>query len=157
MADVNKVTLIGRLGKDPELKEGKVTLCKFSVATTDKRSAEKTTEWHNVVCFGKTAEFCAKYLTKGREVYVEGRISSREYEKDGHKQRWFEIVANDVQAIGGKKDEGGGRGPVNEIGDNERLAAGGGGKAARLPDDDIPFAHESFADITAEAWIARRM
>jgi single-strand DNA-binding protein len=110
---VNKVIIMGRLGKDPELKDlpsGDV-VCNFSVATSDiwrdkttKEKREKT-EWHNCVCFSKTAKNCAKYLSKGSQVYIEGSIQTRSWEnKEGQKQYVTEIKASQVQFIGGRSE-----------------------------------------------------
>lgn len=100
---INKVFLIGFLGRDPEARvtPNGLAITKFSLATTEKVKGEKTTDWHNIVTFGKTAEFCGRYLAKGREVFVEGRISYNKWEdKDGNKRITTEIIANSVQALG---------------------------------------------------------
>lgn len=96
--------LLGRLGKDPELRRtsgsGKA-VCNFSLATSEKRGDREETTWHDIVAWEKTAENCAKFLAKGREVFLEGRIQIREYEaKDGSKRKAFEIVADRVTFIG---------------------------------------------------------
>ena len=101
---VNAVMLVGYLGKDPELKDASVPVCKFSLATSEKRKGEKITQWHNVTCFNKTAEFCGQYLKKGALVHVEGKIDYQTWEKDGVKQYRTEIIANRVQSLGGKGD-----------------------------------------------------
>ena len=106
---VNKVTLLGRLGKDPELKytpQG-TAVCKFTVATgeayTDKNGQkQETTEWHNVVIWEKLGEIANQYLRKGRQVYLEGRIATRSYEKDGEKKYFTEVVANQMVLLGDK-------------------------------------------------------
>lgn len=112
MSGVNKAILIGNLGKDPEVKflPSGGAVCNLSIATnetwTDKDGQkQERTEWHRVVVFGKTAEHCGEYLSKGRQVYVEGRIQTREYEKDGSKRYSTEIVASTVQFLGGKSDQ----------------------------------------------------
>ena len=106
---LNKVTLIGHLGQDPELRNlpSGQAVGRFSVATdepyTDKEGKrQEHTEWHQVVTFGKVAETCGKYLAKGRQVYVEGRLRTREYEakNDGGKRQRTEIVAIRVQFLG---------------------------------------------------------
>lgn len=96
---MNKVIICGNLGQDLELRKTKsdTSVCNLSVAT----KYEDNTEWHRVVAFGKTAENCAKYLSKGRQVLVEGRLQTREWEKDGEKRYTTEIVAERVQFIGG--------------------------------------------------------
>lgn len=112
---MNKAIIIGALGKDPELRStGKGSVLNFSVATSekwkDKNGEMKTeTQWHRIVAFGGLAENCAKYLTKGRQVVVEGRIQNREYEKDNVKKYVTEIVATSVEFIGskgGREDSG---------------------------------------------------
>lgn len=104
--NLNKVMIIGRLGKDPEVKQtpSGSTICKFTVATTE-YSTDKTgkksesTAWHNIVTFGKTAENCGKFLAKGRACYVEGRINYNSWEKDGKKYNSTNIVAQTVQFL----------------------------------------------------------
>ncbi len=105
-----RVFLLGHLGRDPEIKpvgEKATPMCKFSIATTDGFGDKKETTWHNVVAWGKLAENCAKYLAKGREAWVEGRLVKRSWEKDGEKREAIEVVASDVRFIGGsgKKPE----------------------------------------------------
>ncbi len=103
MSGVNKAIIVGNLGRDPETRETRsgTVVCNFSVATSSKRQGEEQTEWHRVVTFGDVAEACSKYLSKGRQVYVEGRIQTRSYEKDGEKRYATEIVAASVQFLGG--------------------------------------------------------
>jgi single-strand DNA-binding protein len=111
---LNSITIIGNVGKDPEVKfpsePGKKAVAKFTVAVNDKRGGEETVEWFNVVAFDKTAEICGQYLQKGREVCVQGKMQTRKYEKDGRDQYWVELVANNVVLLsnGGKgaRDEG---------------------------------------------------
>ncbi len=107
---VNKVILVGRLGKDPEVRyldSGKA-VANFSLATSETwrdQGGEKQekTEWHKVQAWGKLAEICGQYLTKGSQVYVEGRIQTRDWEdKDGNKRYTTEIVANTMQMLGAK-------------------------------------------------------
>jgi len=130
MSGVNKVIIIGNLGRDPEV-NGPAT--KLSVATTRKYKTKdgeqrEETEWHRVVCFGKTGENAAKYLSKGRQVYVEGRIKTSSYEKDGEKRHSTEIVADTVQFLGGKGEGNSGPAPYDP------------GKFGTPPSDDgIPF------------------
>ena len=102
---VNKVTLIGNLGRDPEGEEGK--FCRLNIATSRKwtsKNGEKQeeTEWHRVVVFGKTGDACLRYLKKGRSVFVEGRIKTEKYEKDGQTRYTTNVIANDVKFLGGK-------------------------------------------------------
>ncbi len=142
---VNKAILVGNLGKDPEIRftgTGKA-VCKFPLATstswndTDGQRQERT-EWHNVIVWGKQGENCGKFLSKGRQVFVEGEIRTRSYDdKDGNKRYITEIVAQNVRFLGG---QGGGRGPVEAPGFPEEPAvSAGGGGAAPADDDDIPF------------------
>lgn len=93
---VNRVILIGRLGRDPDLKTGSFTVCNFSLATSKKVKGEEKTEWHNIVVFGKLAEICAQYLKKGRQCYVEGEIRYEKYQKDGQEKNITKIIANEV-------------------------------------------------------------
>lgn len=111
---VNKVTLIGNLGADPELKELGETnaVCNMRVATTtrlwskEKQERTETTEWHSVVCFGGLAKTCHQYLSKGRQVYLEGRIQTRKWQdKEGNDRYSTEIVADEVSFLG-KKEAG---------------------------------------------------
>ena len=105
---VNKVIILGRLGQDPELKQaGSSHLCKLNVATseswTDKQGQrQEKTEWHSVQVWGKVAELCSKYLAKGHQVYVEGKLETRSFEKDGQKRYVTEIKASSVQFIESK-------------------------------------------------------
>ncbi|MEA3428209.1 MAG: single-stranded DNA-binding protein, partial [Thermodesulfobacteriota bacterium] len=105
MSGLNKVMLIGRLGRDPELRytPNGLAIANFSIATSeewkDKNSGEKKerTEWHRIVVFGKLGELCGEYLAKGRQVYIEGRLQTRSWEKDGVTKYTTEIVASDIQ------------------------------------------------------------
>ena len=109
---VNKVILVGRLGQNPEVRytPSGASVANFSIATsenwTDKSGQkQERTEWHRVVVWGKLAELCGKYLTKGRQVYVEGRLQTRSWEdQQGQKKYTTEIVANTVQFIGGPSE-----------------------------------------------------
>jgi single-strand DNA-binding protein len=138
---VNKVILIGNLGRDPEVRylPSGQAVAGFSLATsdnfTDRSGAQqKRTEWHNIVVFGKQAELCAQYLKKGRQAYIEGRITYRQWDaKDGSGKRYrTEIVAQRVQFLGGRP----GAGP-------EEPAEVGGVDTEPPPpatdDEDIPF------------------
>ena len=136
---VNKVILVGNLGKDPEVRftpNGRARAT-FSVATSERWTdqqgqKQERTEWHNVVVWGKQAETCGQYLSKGRQVYVEGRITSRQYDdKDGNKRYITEIVARDVRFLGG----GGGRAPA----DAGASLPPGEDAGPPVEDDDIPF------------------
>ena len=130
MADgVNKVILVGNLGKDPEVgyTQGGTALCKFSLATgesfTNNTGERQTrTEWHNIVVWGKQGENVGKYLSKGRQVYIEGKIQTRSWddEKSGQKRYMTEINAQRVVFLGGRGEGGGG-------GFNQGGSSGGGG------------------------------
>jgi single-strand DNA-binding protein len=135
MGSLNRVTIIGRLGKDPELRytPSSKAVCNFSVATSEKFKDKETTEWHSVVCWDKTAENAAKFLAKGREVAVEGRLQTRSWDKDGVKHFKTEIVADRVVFLGGgERSEGGG-------GSSSKVAAPEQPPGSPLGDDDIPF------------------
>ncbi|RYZ90226.1 MAG: single-stranded DNA-binding protein [Proteobacteria bacterium] len=106
MASVNKVILIGKLGKDPEIKHTPSgnAVCTFSVATserwTDNGKTQEKTEWHRIVVWNKLAENCAKYLAKGRSVYVEGKLETRKWDdKNGQKQSMTEVKAKVVNFL----------------------------------------------------------
>ena len=146
---VNKAILVGNLGKDPEVRftgSGKA-VCKFPLATTtswnDTEGArQERTKWHNIIVWGKQGENCGKFLSKGRQVFVEGEIRNRSYDdKDGNKRYITEIVAQNVRFLGGGAGGGAGRsGGTGDPGFPEEPATGmGGGGAAATDDDDIPF------------------
>ena len=149
MAGVNKVILVGNLGRDPELRytPGGQPVANFSIATSeswnkkDGSGREERTEWHRIVAWGRTAELCAQYLSKGRTVYVEGRLQTREWEnKEGQKQRTTEIVATTVTFIGGQGGAQGGGAPRSSAGGGTPMGGGsGGGFDGPPPEDDIPF------------------
>jgi single-strand DNA-binding protein len=107
MASVNKVILIGNLGRDPEVRymPNGEAVCNFSIATTDSwkdKSGERQekTEWHNIVIYRKLAEIAGEYLEKGRPVYIEGRLQTRKWEKDGVTRYSTEIIADQMQMLG---------------------------------------------------------
>ena len=108
MAGVNKAILVGRLGKDPEIKytPSGTAIANFTMATSENYKdkdgqKQERTEWHRIVAFGKLAEICGEYLAKGKQVYVEGRIQTRSWDdKDGNKKYMTEIVANIMQMLG---------------------------------------------------------
>lgn len=123
MSGINKVILVGHLGKDPEVKtiENGVKVAKFSLATTesykDKSGGRKdVTEWHNVTCWRNLAEIAEKYLTKGKQIYVEGKIRSRTWEDNGVKKYAIDIVADSFTMLGSKSDanDNAGKPPTNE-------------------------------------------
>lgn len=139
---VNKVILIGNLGRDPELRytQGGGPVASLSVATTRKWRNKQTnemveeTEWHRVSVFGVQAEHCNNYLSKGRMVYVEGRLRTRSYDdKDGIKRYSTEVIADTVQFLGGRGEGGGGRGGGGGGFDDEGGGGGygGGGRGGR--------------------------
>ena len=141
---VNKVILVGRLGRDPELKytASGTPFCRFSMATddswTDKNSGERTerTEWHNIVVWDRLAEICNEYLTKGRLVYIEGSLQTREWDdKEGVKRKTTEIRARDMVLLGG----GQGQGQGGDGGGPMRVMAGSAPAENTITDDDIPF------------------
>ncbi len=110
---VNKVILVGNLGKDPELRytPSGAAVATFSLATTNPfkdREGNKQTEWHNIVAWRQLAEICGKFLHKGKQVYIEGRIQTRSYDdRDGNKRYITEIVADQMQMLGSRDDQGG--------------------------------------------------
>jgi single-strand DNA-binding protein len=130
MASLNKVMLIGNLGKDPEVRytpDG-TAVANFSIATsdvwTDKNTGEKKerTEWHRIVAWRRLAEIIGEYLSKGRQVYVEGKLQTRSWEKDGITRYTTEIVASEVKFLGNK----------NSVNENNVVSG-------QTDNDDIPF------------------
>ena len=160
---VNKVILVGRLGRDPETRytSGGQAVANFSVATDESykdRNGErqKRTEWHKIVVWGKQAEIAQQYLKKGSLVFIEGRIQSREWQdKEGQKRTSFEIVANNFRMLGGRAEgaaaaaSGGGMGGGASRGGDEMESHAapaddfGGGQSSgggpEISDEDIPF------------------
>ena len=146
---VNKVILVGNLGRDPELRNtpSGQTIAKFSVATTRKwrsRDGERQeqTEWHNIVCWGRQAEVAGQYLSKGRQVYIEGRLQTDSWEdrETGKKMYRTEIVCDNFQMLGGRGDSSGGGGGYGAPRPSEPSGpSGGGGGYGADADDDIPF------------------
>jgi single-strand DNA-binding protein len=154
MASVNKVILVGNLGRDPETRytTSGDAVTNIRLATTDTwkdKSGEKQerTEWHNIVFYGRQAEIAGEYLKKGRQIYVEGRLQTRKWQdKEGQDRYTTEIIADRMQMLGSR--EGGGAAVATEPA--ERASAGEsrpGGKGGNAPakknvddlDDDIPF------------------
>ena len=142
MSGVNKVILVGNLGANPEMRftQGGQAVANLRIATSERwtdRNGQKqeTTEWHRVVVFGKQAEIVGQYLTKGRQVYIEGRLQTRQWQdQQGQKRYTTEVVAQRVQMWGGRGER-----PPEEMGaavpaEESAPADFGGG-----PDDDIPF------------------
>ena len=144
---INKVILVGRLGRDPELKytASGVPFCRFSMATdeswSDKGSGERQerTEWHNIVAWDRLAEICNQYLTKGRLVYIEGSLQTREWDdQEGNKRKTTEIRARDMVLLGSPGENAGGSSRRQVVAD----AAAAGSPAtstSTITDDDIPF------------------
>lgn len=107
----SKIIILGRLGKDPEIKatSAGAAVCKFSVATskkwTDKQGQKhEKTSWHNCICFGNLASIASQYLRQGREVFIEGEVDYQEYEKDGVKKFFTQIIVQQLTFIGGSED-----------------------------------------------------
>ncbi len=155
---VNKVILVGNLGKDPELKytpQG-TPVAKFSIATADRFKDKEgnwqdRTEWHNITAWGRTAEIASEYLKKGRQVYIEGSLRTHSWDdkQTGQKKYMTEVVVNDLVLLGGARgSEGGGTGDFS--GSSRGASAGGNNFDQRTPepepspsgpitDEDIPF------------------
>lgn len=144
---LNKVLLIGNLGMDPELKhtQGGQAVLRLRLATTErwgeKGEKKERTEWHTVIVWGNRGEALSKILTKGRTIYVEGRLSTREWEdKQGSKRTTTEIVATNVLLLGGgQRGEGGGERPSSGGGGGRTSASSGVDAADDFGTDDIPF------------------
>jgi single-strand DNA-binding protein len=146
MGSVNKVILVGNLGRDAELRytPGGAAVATLNLATTevwnDKGGQrQEKTEWHRIVLWGKQAESLQEYLTKGKQIYVEGRLQTRQWDdKDGHKRYTTEIKADRITLLGG--GGGGGRGASTERGAAAMSHAGGDEPPMEpITDDDIPF------------------
>jgi len=139
---INKVILIGRLGKDPEIRYAPdgTPVATFSIATnyhwTDSKTGKKKSgvDWHRIVVWGKRGEICGEYLEKGRQVYIEGKLKTRSWEKDGHTNYITEVIARDVQFLGSSSEK---------VGDGryQPVDSGASGLDDIQPrkDDDIPF------------------
>jgi single-strand DNA-binding protein len=153
---VNKVILVGNLGKDPEVRytPGGQAVANFTIATNEAWTGkdgqkQERTEWHRIVVWGKTAENCGEYLSKGRQVYIEGRLQTREWtNKEGAKQYTTEVVANQVLFLqGGERGQRGGArqgsgAPADDFGGGPPppgMDESAGGGAPAKSEDDIPF------------------
>jgi len=165
---VNKVILVGRLGRDPEIRTTASgnSVGNLRIATTERRKDRDGnwndhTEWHTLVCFGKTAETAGRFLKKGRQIYVEGRLQTRKWQdKEGRDRYSTEVVCNVLRFLGSRDDSGGGGGGGSYSGGgggggsysgggggggggsyNKPAGGGGGGGGGDMPfaDDDIPF------------------
>jgi single-strand DNA-binding protein len=142
MASVNKVILVGNLGRDPELRytQSGSAVTNFTLATNEKwrdkeGNNQERTEWHRIVVWGRSAENCAQYLQKGSSVFIEGRLQTREWEdKEGHKRTTTEINAMSVQFLNNRGGGGGGAGRGSSAGDPGPNDADQGPSG-----DDIPF------------------
>lgn len=160
---INKVILVGNLGADPEMRTtgSGMAVCTLRIATTTRKKGQDgtwtdSTEWHGVVCFGRTAENAGQYLRKGRQVYVEGRLQTRKWQTKEGQDRWTtEVVCNELKFLGGREGGGGGGGGGRggggggyggggAAGGGAGGAGGGGdtGGGGDMPyggNDDIPF------------------
>lgn len=151
---VNKVILIGNLGADPEVRNTNSgsQVANLRIATTERQKDREGnwvdhTEWHRVVCFGKTAENVERFLSKGRQVYIEGRLRTAKWtDKDGVERYTTEIVADTVRFLGGGRSEdsqaGGDRGTSSRVSKSSGRSGGGSydnQRSSGPPDDDIPF------------------
>ena len=158
---VNKVILIGHLGADPETRttQSGTTVANLRIATNERRKGpdgnwEDHTEWHRVACFGRTAETVARYLRKGRQVYVEGKLRTRKWTDQEGRDRWStEVIGDNIRFLGGRDSGGGGYDSRSDYGGPPPGAQGGyggqapggqapggqGGYGGPGPDDDIPF------------------
>jgi single-strand DNA-binding protein len=151
MAGVNRVIIIGNLGRDPEVRyaQSGMAICKLSVAVTERvkdgTDWKDATEWFRVTVFGKTAENAGQYLQKGRQVYVEGRLKTDKYkDKDGVERTSVEVIANTLQFLGGGAGAGaGGGGGARRDGGAPAPSGGGGGGGGG---DDAPPASDGFID-----------
>jgi single-strand DNA-binding protein len=144
----NLVILLGNIGRDPELRhtKGGTAVCELSLAVNERRKSgdqwEDHTEWFRVVVFGKRAETCAQYLTKGSGAYVVGKLTTEQWEKDGVKHYTTKVIANSVDFVGGKRDGGGQHSKSSRGGHCGDDLGYGGGASSGAPeglDDDIPF------------------
>jgi len=142
MASLNKVMLIGNLGKDPEVRytASGQAVASFNLATTEKFKNkngewEERTEWHRITLWARLAEIAGEYLSKGKTVYIEGRLQTREYEKDGIKRYTTEIVGEKMQMLSPKGERRGGDSHSGSPSGN----SGGNYDAPPFQDDDIPF------------------
>jgi single-strand DNA-binding protein len=148
MGSVNKAILVGNLGRDAEMRftAGGTAVCTVSLATTEKfndreGNKKEDTQWHRVVIWGKTAESLNEYLTKGKQIYVEGRIQTREWtDKEGKQARTTEIKADKIVLLGGGSGGGGGMRTTRDRQDSGESSGSGDSTPFEPPsDDDIPF------------------
>jgi single-strand DNA-binding protein len=142
---VNRVTLVGRLGQEPETNytpSGK-TLCRFSLATSEKYKdhsgqPQERTEWHNIRAWGKLGEICQQYLHKGGLVYIEGQLRYEKWEKDGQKRSTTTIVAREMRMLGSKPSGGSGSAYGSDAAE-ARGAAAPEAPPSDITDEDVPF------------------
>jgi single-strand DNA-binding protein len=147
MAGVNKAIIVGNVGRDPEVRytQSGRAVASFSVATSERfqdkdGQNQERTEWHRVVAWGRLAEICGEYLRKGKQVYIEGRLQTRDWEdKDGHKRYTTEVIANVMQMLGRRGEDGG---SMSDEGSSR--GSSGGDPLSQAPaggasDDEIPF------------------
>jgi single-strand DNA-binding protein len=155
MASLNKVMIIGNLGRDPEVRQaGESPVANFSVAVTERfrnrdGQQQERTEWVNVVCWRRLAEIAQQYLRKGSSIYVEGKLQTRKWQdKDGNDRYTTEVVADNFQMLGGRRDgdqsSGGGQYESRQRNDNvnpfaDSSPSWGGGASSSAVDDDLPF------------------
>ncbi len=141
MPGINKVILVGNLGRDPEVRytPSGVTVANFTVATTEEWKDRETnqkqerTEWHRIVAWRRLGEICGEYLRKGSQVYIEGKIQSRTWEdRDGNKRYTFEIIAQNMMMLGSPNK--GGRSESSDMGGSTPYD-----EPITIPEDDIPF------------------
>ncbi len=143
---INKAIIVGNLGADPDTRytAGGSAITKINVATSsswkDKQTGERQerTEWHRITFFGKLAEIAGEYLRKGRQVYVEGRIQTSTYEKEGQTHYSTEIIGNEMQMLGSRQGMGGGDFNQSAPASKPQPAAAANGPSDDF-DDDIPF------------------
>ncbi|MFH1502466.1 MAG: single-stranded DNA-binding protein [Candidatus Eisenbacteria bacterium] len=136
---VNKVILIGNLGGDPELRQtpSGTSVATFTLATNETWNdkdgqKQERTEWHRIVAWSRLAEICGQYLRKGRQVYIEGRLQTRSWEdKQGNQRKTTEVIAQNMQMLGGRGPEGGG----GEQDESPSFEA----ETVKIEDDDLPF------------------
>ncbi len=151
MAGINKVIIVGNLGKDPELRhtpQGQ-PVANFPIATSESWNdktgqKQERTEWHRVVVWGKLAELCGKYLSKGRKAYVEGRLQTRAWDgQDGQKRYTTEVIATTVQFLDSAADRGQSSSMGGSAASQEESPFGAppdfGGNSGESASDDIPF------------------
>ena len=154
MASINKVIIVGNLGRDPETRytTNGEAMCNIAVATSDrwrdKNSGEQreATEWHRITFFGKLAEIAGQYLKKGSQVYIEGKLRTRKYtDKDGVEKYATDIIADQMQMLGSRQgggepsDDYGSRAPAQRSGGGAKPAPRSSGANLSNMDDDIPF------------------